>query len=43
MKLALAIALVVLWLFFPAAHALRWCRRWRAKREAAHYSRMLFK
>jgi len=35
MKLAIAIALVVLWLFFPAAHAVRWCRRWRARREAA--------
>jgi glutathione S-transferase len=43
MKLAIAIAMVVLWLFFPAAHAVRWCRRWRARREAANYSRMLFK
>jgi hypothetical protein len=43
MKLAIAIALVVLWLFFPATHAMRWWRRWKFRREAAKYSRTLLK
>jgi hypothetical protein len=40
MKLAIAIVLVLLWLFFPAANAVRWCRRWRARREAANFARI---
>jgi hypothetical protein len=40
MKFAIAIAQVLIWLFFPATQV-RWCRRWRARREAADYSRTL--
>jgi hypothetical protein len=43
MKLLIAIAVFLLWLFFPAKHAVRWWHRWQAKREAANYSRTLLK
>jgi len=43
MKFVIAIALVLVWLFFPATQTLRWWRRWRARREAANYSRTLLR
>lgn len=43
MKLLIALTLFLLWLFFPAQLAVRWWRRWHAKREAANYSKTLFK
>jgi len=35
MGLLIALALVLVWLFFPTTRILRWWRRWQAKREAA--------
>jgi cbb3-type cytochrome oxidase subunit 3 len=43
MKLLIAVVLILLWLFFPVKYAVRWWRRWQAKREAANYSRTLLK
>jgi hypothetical protein len=43
MKVLIAIALIVLWLFFPAGPLVRRWHRWQAKREAGKYSQMLFK
>jgi len=43
MKLLIAIAVFLLWLFFPAKHTARRWRRWQAKREAANYSTTLLK
>jgi len=43
MKVLIAIALILLWLFFPYQTVVRRWHRWQAKREADKYSKTLFK